>query len=334
MRDPYEVLGVGRTASEAEIKKAFRRLAKTHHPDRNKDDPKAQEKFSEVNAAYEIVGDKDKRAQFDRGEIGADGKPRFQGGFEDFGFDPRAARGGSSRTFRWSGDAGAGDDILNDILGGFAGFGGQGGQGGAAGFGGQGGFSGSPFGGAAQRGARRSRGEDVAATVGVTLEQIVNGEKARVELPTGKTLEIAIPPGTRSGRSIRLRGQGWPSPDGGPAGDAMVTVEFVPHPKFRAEGDNLRTDLPVTLDEAVLGARVRVPTLGGTLTMTVPARSDGGRVLRLKGKGLPTAAGGHGDLLVTLRITLPLTIDPEFEAMMQRWRDEKLYVAREGEAGE
>lgn len=329
MRDPYEVLGVGRTASEADIKKAFRRLAKTHHPDRNKDDPKAQEKFSEVNSAYEIVGDKDKRAQFDRGEIDAEGKPRFQGGFE--GFDPRAGRGaGSSRTYRWSGDSGGiNEDVLNDLFGGFSGFGGQGGFGGSQ-FGG----GASGFGGGSARAPRRSRGEDVTASVGVTLEQIVNGEKARVELPTGKTLEIAIPAGTRSGRTIRLRGQGWASPDGGPAGDAMVTVEFVPHPKFRADGDNLRTDLPITLDEAVLGGRVRVPTLGSSVTMTVPAHSDGGRVLRLKGKGLPTSTGGHGDLLVTLRIALPETIDPEFEAMMKRWRDEKLYSAREGELGE
>jgi len=332
MRDPYEVLGVGRTASEAEVKKAFRRLAKAHHPDRNANDPKAQEKFSEVNSAYEIVGDKDKRAQFDRGEIGADGKPKFQGGFEGFsGFDPRTARGpGGGQTFHWSSDGSAGsDDMLNDILGGFAGFGGRGAR--TEGFSG---FSGgSPFGAQTGRAARRSRGEDVAATVGVTLEQIVNGEKARVELPTGKTLEIAIPAGTRSGRTIRLRGQGWPSPDGGTAGDAMVTLDFVPHPLFKPEGDNLRVDLPVTLDEAVLGAKVRVPTLGGSLTMTVPAHSNGGRVLRLKGKGLPTATGGHGDLMVTLRIVLPETIEPEFEAMMKRWRDEKLYSARGPEFG-
>ncbi|MCX5512396.1 molecular chaperone DnaJ [Kaistia algarum] len=332
MRDPYEVLGVGRTASEADIKKAFRRLAKAYHPDRNANDPKAQEKFSEVNSAYEIVGDKDKRGQFDRGEIGADGKPRFQGGFEDFsGFDPRAAGAGAGgRSFRWSsggpGAAPGSDDILNDILGGFGGFGGRGGH---SDFGG-----GSPFGSQGGRAPRRSRGEDVAANVAVTLEQIVNGEKARVELPTGKTMEIAVPAGTRSGGKIRLRGQGWASPDGGPAGDAVVAVDFVPHPLFKVEGDNLRVDLPISLDEAVLGAKVRVPTLGGSVTLTVPAGSNGGRVLRLKGKGLSTASGGHGDLLVTLRIVLPEIIDPELEAMMKRWRDEKHYSARGPEFGE
>jgi len=326
MRDPYEVLGVGRTASEAEVKKAFRRLAKAHHPDRNKDDPKAQEKFAELNSAYEIVGDKDKREKFDRGEIDAEGKPRFQG-FE--GFDPRAAQGagGGARSFRWStGGAGADDDILNDIFGGFSGFGGQGGFGGGAG------SARSGFAGGA-RAPRRSRGEDVSAHVAVTLEQIANGEKARVELPTGKTLEIAIPAGTRAGKAIRLRGQGWASPDGGPEGDAMVTVDFVPHPLFKPEGENLRLELPISLDEAILGAKVRVPTLSGSVTTTVPAGSNGGRVLRLKGKGLPTSTGGHGDLLVALKIVLPETIDPELEALMQRWREEKRYSARGPEFG-
>ncbi|MCX5497431.1 J domain-containing protein [Kaistia dalseonensis] len=320
MRDPYEVLGVSRTASEAEIKKAFRRLAKKLHPDSNQNDPKAQDKFAELNSAHEIIGDKDKRAQFDRGEIDAEGKPRFQGGgFEGFqGFDPRTAGAGGGRTFRWSsGGGGAGtDDILNDILGGFAG-----GQSGFSGFGG--------MGGGRQGGARpRSRGEDLSATVAVTLEQIFRQEKVRVDLPTEKTVEIAVPAGTRSGRVIRLRGQGWPSPDGGPAGDALVTIEFVPHPLFKVEGDTLRLELPVTLDEAVLGARVRVPTLTSAVTMTIPAGSSGGRVMRLKGKGLPTTVGGHGDLLVALRIVLPETIDPELETLMRRWQEEKRYQAR------
>lgn len=315
MRDPYEVLGVAKTATEAEIKTAFRRLAKTSHPDSNKGDPKAQDRFAELNSAYEIVGDKEKRGKFDRGEIGADGKPRFQGGFDDFqGFDARAARPGpGARSFRWSSDTGAGgsdEEILNDFLGSF---------GARSGFG-------------AKRGPRaaptRTPGEDVTASVAVTLEQISLGEKARVELPTGRTLEIAIPPGTRSGRTIRLRGQGWASPDGGAAGDAMVTVEFVPHPLFRPEGDSLRIDLPVTLDEAVLGAKVRVPTLGGSVTMTVPAGSNGGRVMRLKGKGLPTTTGGHGDLLVALKIMLPDTVDPELEALMKRWRETNHYSVR------
>ena len=203
MRDPYEVLGVSRTASEAEIKSAFRKLAKKHHPDQNKTDPKAKERFSEANAAYEIVGDKAKRKQFDRGEIGADGKPRFQegfGGFDGFGQGgPRAAGpGGGARTFRWSsggaadGDPFSADDILSDILGGF-------GRGGAR----------------RRRAPQAARGEDVTATVAVTLEQLVGGEKARVDLPTGRTVEVAIPPGTRAGQTIRLKGQGRPGALGG-----------------------------------------------------------------------------------------------------------------------
>jgi DnaJ-class molecular chaperone len=306
MRDPYEVLGVSPAASATDIKKAFRKLAKSYHPDQNASDPKAKEKFAEINSAYEIVGDKEKRAQFDRGEIGPDGKPRFQG-FE--GFDQGAFRpGGGARTFRWSsGGPGGGfggggastDDILSEILGGFA-------RGGA---------------GTREAGARSMKGGDVTASVAVTLEQLVRKEKVRVDLPTGRTVEITIPPGTRSGQVIRLKGQGHLGPMGGPAGDALVTVEFVPHPRFRVEADTLRLDLPVSLDEAVLGAKARVPTLDGPVTLTVPPRSSGGRTLRLKGKGLPRADGTIGDLLVTVRIVLPETPDPELETLMQRWRE-------------
>lgn len=316
MRDPYEVLGVGRDASNADIKKAFRKLAKKYHPDQNATDPKAKEKFNEANTAYEIVGDKEKRAQFDRGEIGPDGKPRFQGfeGFDQGGF---GGGGPGGRTFRWQtggarpgAEGFASDDFLSEILKGFGRSGDP--MGGAAG-------GGPGFGTRQQRPA--PRGGDVSASVAVTLEQLARKEKVRVDLPTGKTVEIAVPPGTRSGQSIRLKGQGQASPFGGGApGDALVTVEFVPHPKFKAEGDNLRLDLPVSLDEAVLGAKVRVPTLDGPVTMTVPPRSSGGRNLRLKGKGLPKADGTSGDILVTLRIVLPEQRDEELEALMQRWR--------------
>ncbi len=320
MRDPYEVLGVSRTASESEIKSAFRKLAKKHHPDQNKD-PKAKERFAELNSAYEIVGDKDKRAQFDRGEIDADGKPRFQG-FEGFGGGAQPGAGGA-RNFRWStgggpggpggfaggGEAFSADDILNDILGGF----GRGGGG--------------------PRRARPQqqpvRGEDVSAIAAVTLEQIVHGEKVRVDLPTGRTLEVSVPVGTRPGQTIRLKGQGMPSQTGGPPGDARVTIEFVPHPLFRVEGDALRREIAVTLDEAVLGAKVRVPTLDGPVTLTVPPKTSGGRTLRLKGKGLPRAGGGRGDLLVALKIVLPDGGDPELETLMQKWRETKRYTARD-----
>lgn len=326
MRDPYEVLGVSRTASEGEIKSAFRKLAKKHHPDQNKDQPKAKERFGEVNAAYEIVGDKTKRKQFDRGEIGADGKPKFQG-FEGFGQGgPRAGAGagaggpfgGNARTFRWSsggaadGDPFSADDILSEILGG-----------GGGGFG--------RAGRATQR-PQAARGGDVTATAGVTLEQIVRGDKVRVDLPTGRTVEVAIPAGARSGQTVRLKGQGKPGVLGGPNGDALVTIEFVPHPLFRVDGDTLRRDIAITLDEAVLGAKVRVPTLDGSVTLSVPAKSSGGRALRLKGKGLPRAGGGRGDLLVTLRIVLPEGGDEELEALMKRWREQHRYQARDEES--
>jgi DnaJ-class molecular chaperone len=163
----------------------------------------------------------------------------------------------------------------------------------------------------------------------VTLEQLVRGDKIRVELPTNRTVEVQVPAGTRSGQSIRLKGQGRPGRMGGAAGDAIVTIDFVPHPVFRVEGDTLRRDVSVTLDEAVLGAKVRVPTLDGPVTMTVPASSSGGRALRLKGKGLPRAGGDRGDLLVSLRIVLPEGGDPDLEALMQKWRSAHRYRVRE-----
>ncbi len=313
MRDPYETLGVTKKASEAEIKAAYRKLAKKHHPDQNAKDPKAKERFSEINSAYEIVGDKVKRGQFDRGEIGADGKPRFQG-FEGFEGQPGAGRAGPrGRSFRWStggGDAFSADDILGDIFGSF----GRGAGGGA---------------GARPRAQAAPRGENVIATAAITLEQLVRGEKARVDLPTGRTVEVAIPPGTQSGKIIRLKGQGHPSLLGAEPGDALVTVQVVPHPVFRVEGDTLRADVPVSLDEAVLGGKVRVPTLDGPVTMNIPAHSDGSRTLRLKGKGLPRPGGARGDQLVSLRITLPQGSDPELDALMKRWRESGKHKRRE-----
>lgn len=311
MRDPYEVLGVAKGASQAEIKSAFRKLAKKFHPDQSKE-AKAKERFAEINSAYEIVGDKDKRAQFDRGEIGPDGKPRFQG-FEGFGGGaggPQAGGRAGSRNFRWQSTGSPGgaegfsaDDIFGDIFGAFSRGGGQAGTAGA------------------RARAAGAPGDHVTATAAVTLEQLVRGDKARVDLPTGKTVEVAIPPGTKPGKIIRLKGQGHPSLTGGPPGDALVTVEFVPHPRFRVDGDTLRADLDVPLDDAVLGGKMRFETLDGVVTLAVPAWSSGGRTLRLKGKGLPNAAGGRGDMLVGIRITLPAKGDADLEALMKKWRE-------------
>jgi len=316
MRDPYDVLGVARSASADEIKKAFRRLAKKHHPDQNRDDPKAQEAFAEVNSAYEILGDAAKKAQFDRGEIDAEGKPRFTG-HPGGGFDFRSAGG---RTGARGGHGGGPefDDFLTDILGqafGARGRGGMGGGmgGGRAGMGGMGGMGGAGMGG----GQPRARGENIEVEARVSLEEVAEHAKIRVELPNGKTLDVQLPEGVSDRQQIRLKGQGHP---GTPNGDVMVSVVFQKHPQFRVNGHDLELDAPITLEDAVLGGRVRVPTLSGAVELNLPAGTTGGKELRLKGKGLPTKTGGSGNLYVTPRIVLPEGGDPELEAFLKARR--------------
>ena len=318
MRDPYEVLGVPRGASAAAIKSAYRKLAKKHHPDNNKNDPKAAARFSEINSANEIVGDEDKRKQFDRGEIDAEGKPRFQG-FPGGG-DPRGragAGGFETHTFR-TGGAGPG--------GGFSG----------------GGFEdilNSMFGAAGARGARQGAGGtfefdpgtialdlDLSVSMTVSLEEAVKGVEKRVRLPTGKELNVKIPAGVVAGQQIRLKGQGDTAPGHRP-GDLLITVNIAPHPFFKVDGSDLRLDLSITLYEAVLGGKIRVPTLGSAVELSIPKNTSSGRIFRLKGKGLPKSAGA-GDLLVTTRIMLPDGNDAELEALMQKWRDAHLYNPR------
>ena len=315
MRNPYDVLGVAKTASADEVKKAFRKLAKKYHPDQNKNDPKAQEKFAEVNSAYEVVGDPEKRGQFDRGEIGVDGKPR---GFEGFG------AGGPGGFRRQAGPGGAEHFEFN-----FGG-GGPGGPGG-------GGFNAGDifselFGAGRGRGGGRAgpppKGEDFAASALVPLAEVARAGKVNVVLPNGRTLEVKIPKGVEDGQQIRLRGQGQPSPYGGEPGDAIITLRFAPHPLFKVEGRDLRLNLPITLYEATLGGKVDVPTLAGKVELTVPAGSSSGRRLRLRGKGLESATGVHGDLYVTLQIALPETADPDLDALMRRWRDQRAYDPR------
>ena len=319
MRDPYEVLGVPRGASAAAIKSAYRKLAKKHHPDSNKNDPKAAERFAEINSANEIVGDEDKRKQFDRGEIDAEGKPRFQG-FPGGGFgggDPRgrAGPGGfESYTFRSGpggaeGGAGGFEDILNSMFGGGA----RGrGRGGATQFEFDTGGVGIDL--------------DLSVAMTVSLEEAANGGEKRVRLPTGKELNVKIPAGVSSGQQIRLKGQGETAP-GHPPGDLLITVTIAPHPFFKVDGNDLRIELPITLYEAVLGGKVRVPTLGGAVELSIPKNTSSGRTFRLKGKGLPKS-GGAGDLYATTRIILPDGNDAELEALMQKWRDQHPYNPR------
>ena len=318
MRDPYEVLGVPRSASAAAIKSAYRKLAKKHHPDSNKDDPKAAERFSEINSANEILGDEDKRKQFDRGEIDAEGKPRFQGFPGGGGPRGRAGPGGfESYTFRSGGGPGAGGGAFEDILNSMFGGGMRGARPGAGG-GAQFDFDTGGIG----------LDLDVNVAMSVSLEESVKGGEKRVRLPTGKELNVKIPAGVTEGQQIRLRGQGE-SAQGHPPGDLLITINIAPHPFFKVEGADLRIDLPVTLYEAVLGGKVRVPTLGNAVELSIPKNTSSGRTFRLKGKGLPKS-GGTGDLFVTIRIMLPDGNDAELEALMEKWRDQHPYNPRSG----
>lgn len=296
MRDPYQVLGVARGASDAEIKKAFRRRAKELHPDANRDDPKAQDKFAELNTAYEVLGDEAKRKQFDRGEIDGEGKPKFQG-FEGMG----AGRGGRAGGFEFNfGQAGPH------------------GRGGDAGFDASDIFS-SLFGEA----GRRARGKaepqkppEQSFTLEVTLAQAVSGATRRVKLPGGREVEITIPEGVSDGKIMRLRGLGQTDPYSGETGDVLMTIKVKPDPRFTIDGQDLRTRVAVPLAQAVLGGPLHVPTLTGAVEMTIPPMTGTTKQFRLRGKGLKGEKGAAGDLLVAIDIEMPAS-DAELSALMK-----------------
>ena len=308
MHDPYDVLGVAKGASAKDIKSAFRKLAKKYHPDQNPEDPKAKERFAAANQAYEIVGDEKKRAAFDRGEIDGEGKQRFhgfdgaQGGGDPFAAFRRAQRGpgGAHFEFRSSGPGGAeglGDDIFNQIFG--DAFTQQ--QAGAR----QGGRQ------------RKAKGGDVSATLDVSIEDAATAAKVNAIFPDGRRIAVKLPVYVEDGQVIRLKGQGEQLLGGEP-GDALVTIRLRKHPRYRVEGRDLHADVPVPLREAVLGAKVAVETPTGRLAVNVPAWSSSDKVLRLKGRGLPEKAGGHGDLYAHVRVMLPEGGDAELEALVRK----------------
>jgi DnaJ-class molecular chaperone len=297
--DLYQQLGIQRGASEAEVKKAYRSLAKQLHPDRNKDNPQAAERFSKVTQAYDILSDKAKRAQYDRGEIDESGNPRmpFGGGFGGGGgysSGPNAGAGGGFQGF-----PGAETADLSDLFEGL--FGGNARRGG--------------FG---RRGAAPppTKGGDIIYRLKVPFVDAAALKTQRVTLSGGKTVDVKLPKGVEHGTKIRLAGQGQAGPGGN--GDAIVNIEIAPHAFFTRDGNDIRLTLPVTLKEAVKGAKVKVPTPSGAVMLTVPAGSSSGKVLRLKGKGFTGKDGKAGDQLVTLAIDLP-SGDAALEQFVDGW---------------
>jgi DnaJ-class molecular chaperone len=312
MADLYSILGVARDADEGAIKKAYRKLAKELHPDRNKDNPQAAERFAQVTSAYDLLSDKNKRAQYDRGDIDEQGNPKSPFGFGAgaAGGGYRGARGGpggpGAANFEF-GDAGAAD--FGDIFEGL--FGGNGGARQRGGFGGFGGFGGR---------ARSPKGADVAYRLAVEFEEAAALKPQRISLASGKALDLKITAEAVAGTPLRLAGQGEAGPGG--SGDATVTLEVKPHRFFTRDGDDVRLTLPIRLDEAVNGAKIKLPTVEGAVMMTIPPNSNSGKVLRLKSRGFHRRDGTRGDQLVTLAIDIPAD-DPALKAFVDGWTSEQ-----------
>src|SRR5690606_9892025 len=298
--------GVSRGASAEEIRKAFRTLAKKHHPDANPGDKASEEKFKRVSAAFDLLGDAEKRRKFDAGELDADGRETMRG--FGGGFGAGGGPGGGYRTEFENID-------LSDILGEVFGRGGArgGGQGPGGGFGGFGGFG-------------PQRGADVRARLEIDLEEAIQGARKRIAFSDGRTIEVTIPKGANDGQTLRLKDQGAPG-KGGP-GDAFIELVVRPHPIYRREGDNLLMDLPISVYDAVLGGKVQAPTPDGPVSLTIPKNANSGQVLRLKGRGMPGARGRRGDLLARLIVTLPERPDAQLEKFAATWRKERPYTPK------
>jgi DnaJ-class molecular chaperone len=288
--DPYTTLGVKKDATQDDIQKAYRRLAKKLHPDLNPGNKGAEEKFKEVASAYDLLSDPDKRARFDRGEVDAAGteRPRQQY-YRDFADQEGWSAYTNNSGFSDFGDFAGTDDILSEIFG------------------------------RAGRAGRRRRGQDVRYHLELSFLDAVNGGKQSIVLPDGTTLEVSIPPGTRDGQTLRLKGKGRPAADDGPSGDALIEISVLPHPYFTRKGDDIYLDLPISLKEAVLGAKVKVPSPAAAVTVAVPKWSSTGRVLRLKGRGVPRSDGSKGDEYITLKLVLPQKPDPQLEKFVAQW---------------
>ncbi len=306
--DPYALLGVPKNASEDDIRRAFRKLAKELHPDLNPGDRAAVERFKKVSAAYELLGDAEKRKRYDRGEIDASGEPRYT-------YQQQGA-GAAGGPFGWRGTRPGGpspdmeeagfSDIFSEIFGGARGA--------------RGGRTGGSI-----------RGSDVRYTLEIDFMEAVTGARKRVTMPEGGMLDLTVPEGVTDGQVLRLKGKGGPGFRGGEPGDALVEIKVRPHPQFKRVGDDITLELPISLDEAVLGAKVEVPTISGRVQLTIPKGTSSERVFRLRGKGVKnvTAGGATGDQLVTVRIVLPDTIDDSLAYFMSEWRQKHAYNPRE-----
>ena len=299
MADPYKTLGVEKTASEEDIRKAYKKLAKKHHPDLNPGDKDAENRFKDISAAYALLNDPEKRRAFDAGEIDESGQPKPERRF----YRDYADAGAGSRYERAE-DLGDLGDLFGDLFGQRA----RGGDGARTQF--------------------RMRGADVNYTLPIEFLEAVNGDKKRVDMPDGKTLDISIPAGVRDEQVIRLKGQGGPGIGGGPSGDALITVSVRPHPVFRRDGNDIKSAVPITLNEALNGGSVQVATITGPVSLKIPKHSNTGRVLRLRGKGVQSHP--KGDHLVELQVMMPPHPDAALETFVADWEGEHPYNPRQG----